>query len=350
MIARSGRLGKFLSVGVLIASVIIVGAFIRAFGYDPAQAARAAWRASFGSPFAIFSGTLKRATPLIALGIAVSVAFRAGVLNIGADGQFLAGASAAVAAGLALSGLPPAALLPIELAAGACGGAMWAGIAAILRRRYDVTEVVSTLLLNFVAVNLIGYLVRGPLQEPSRGYPESSLLGSAARLPLLVRGQRLHYGFAIACVLAGGAWWFATRAASGFRARVVGTSPSVARSASLIDVAVVKSRALVASGAIAGIAGFSEVAGVTYRLYDGLSPGYGYTAIAVALLAGLNPIGVLVSGVMFGALGAGADGMQRDAGIPAEFATIVAALVILGALVLSTVQRASGEHISGEAS
>lgn len=348
MTTRSGRLSRLLPAGVFIASVIAVGVIIRAFGYDPAQAVRAAWRASFGSPFAILSGTLKRATPLIGLGIAVSVAFRAGVLNIGADGQFLAGASAAVATGLAFSGLPAAVLLPIELAAGACGGAIWAGIAATLRRRHDVTEVVSTLLLNFVAMNLVGYLVRGPLQEPSRVYPESSLLGTAARLPLLVRGQRLHYGFAIACVLAGGAWWFATRTASGFRARVVGMSPSVARNASLIDVATVQSRALVASGAIAGIAGFSEVAGVTYRLYDGLSPGYGYTAIAVALLADLNPVGVLASGVMFGALGAGADGMQRDAGIPAEFAAVVAALVILGALVVSTVQRSSGEPANEE--
>lgn len=344
---RMRRSGALLPVGVFVAAVAIVGVVMMLSGYDPVAAAGAAWGASFGSTFAIVSGTLKRATPLITLGIAVSVAFRAGVLNIGADGQFLAGASAAVAAGLMFGGLPRVVLLPAEFAAGLCGGAAWAAIAATLRRRFGVAEVVSTLLLNFVAANLVGYLVRGPLQEPSHAFPQTSLLGEAARLPVLVASQRLHWGFVIACGVAFFAWRFASRSAAGFRARVVGASPAVAHSASLIDVRAVQARALIASGAISGLAGFCEVAGVTFGLYEGLSPGYGFTAIAVALLANLNPLGVLATAVLFGALSAGADGMQRDAGIPAEFAAVVAALVILGTILVSAARRTRATPVAG---
>lgn len=340
MSIRRPGIPSLLPAGVVAASIVAVGLIIRASGYDPAAAAGAVWHSAFGSTFAVFSGTLKRATPLLTLGIAVSIAFRAGVLNIGADGQFLAGAAASVAAGLSLGGLPRPVVLPIELLAGVGGGAAWAAIAATLRRRYEVTEVVSTLLLNFIAANLVGYLVRGPLQEPSHVYPQTPQLAEAARLPILVPGQRLHWGFVISGAVAVAAWWFASRTAAGFRARVAGASPAVAHSAGLVDVASVQSRALIASGAIAGIAGFCEASGVTFRLYEGLSPGYGYTAIAVALLGNLSPPGVVAAAVMFGALGAGADGMQRDAGIPAEFASVVAALIILGTLAVSAARRA----------
>ncbi len=327
---------------VFFASIALVAVCIWAAGYDASRAGSAAWNAAFGSPFAFFSGTLKRATPLLTLGIAISVAFRAGVLNIGADGQFLAGAAASVAVALTFSSWPRMVLLPMELLVGACAGAAWAGGAAVLKRRYAVGEVVSTLLLNFVATNLIGYLVRGPLQEPSHSYPQTPQIAPAGRLPILLPGQRLHWGFVIAVAVAIGAWWFFQRTAAGFRMRVVGASPSVAYSAGLIDVGAVQARALIASGAIAGLAGCCEVAGVTYGLYEGLSPGYGYTAIAVALLGGLGAGGVVVSALLFGALAAGADGMQRDAGIPPEFASIAAAMMILGMLIASTVQRARG--------
>jgi simple sugar transport system permease protein len=221
-----------------------------------------------------------------------------------------------------------------ELTVGVFAGAMWAGVAAWLKRRFGVMEVVSTLLLNFVALNLVGFLVRGPLQEPTGAYPASATLVPVARLPLLMDGQRLHWGFVLSIGIAVAAWWFFRSTAAGFQVRVTGASRTVAASAGRLDVGGVQMWTLVSSGAIAGLAGACEVTGVTYALYEGLSPGYGYTAIAVALLAGLHPLGIIASAVLFGALGAGADAMQRDAGVPAEFAAVATALVVLGVLAI----------------
>ncbi len=324
---------------VVLAAIAVVALVMMVTGFDPVAAARAAVRGAVGSEFALFSATLKRTTPLLMLGLAVAVAFRAGVLNIGADGQFLAGAAAACAFGLAVGDAAGRSVLLGALAVGILAGALWAGVAAWLKRRFNVMEVVSTLLLNFVALNLVGFLVRGPLQEPTGAYPASATLLSAARLPLLLDGQRLHVGFVFSVGLAIAAWWFFRSTAAGFQIRVTGASRTVAASAGRLDVDGVQMWSLVASGAIAGLAGACEVTGVTYALYEGLSPGYGYTAIATALLGGLNPLGIIMSAALFGALGAGADAMQRDAGVPAEFATVVTALVVLGVLAVPGVMK-----------
>ena len=327
-------MGSRVLVPLCVAAIagLVVAALAATAGFDVESAMRAAVRGAFGGSFAIVSATLKRTTPLLFLGVAVAVAFRAGVLNIGAEGQFLSGAAAAVITGLQLHGSPAWLVVPCELAAGIVGGACWAGIAAWLRARFQVQEVVSTLLLNIVALNMVGYLIRGPFQEPTGAYPQSALLEPAARLPLLIDGQRLHLGFALALAIAVLCWWVFEHHAAGFRLLVTGASRSAAASAGLIAVGTVEARALIASGAIAGLAGAAEATGVTFALYEGLSPGYGYTAIAVALLAGLHPLGIIVSATVFGALGAGADAMQRDAGVPAELAAVVAALVVLGML------------------
>lgn len=329
----------FAPAAVVVAAVVIVSLIVVLAGYDLLPAARAAVHGSFGSSFAILSATLKRATPILMLGLAVAVAFRAGVLNIGAEGQFLAGASTACAAGLWAGSFLGRGSVALELLLGAIAGALWAGIAALLKRRYAVTEVVSTLLLNFVAAYLVSYLIRGPLQEPTGAYPQSSLLEPAARLPLLLNGQRLHVGFPLALGLAGFSWWFFRTTAAGFRFRVTGSGRAAAASAGLVNVDAVQMQALVASGALAGLAGACEVTGVTYALYEGLSPGYGYTAIAVALLGGLHPMGIVASATLFGALAAGADAMQRDAGVPAEFASVAAAFIVLGVLAVPSMRR-----------
>ena len=302
---------------------------LAATGHDAVAALRALWSGAFGSGDAIASATLVRATPLILAGLAVAVAFRAGILNVGAEGQLLAGGGAATAVAVAGSSVLGWATGPVALLAGAAAGALWAGIAALLRRRFGVLEVISTIMLNFVALYATGWLVRGPLQEPRRIYPQSPTLPEAARLPLLIPGTRLHVGFALALV-AGIALWAVLRySAAGFRLRATGLNPYAAASAGLIAVPAVTSAAFLASGALAGLAGAVEVTGVTYALYENLSPGYGYTAIAVALLARLHPLGVVATGVLFGALEAGASAMQRDAGVPAVVVTVVEAVLIL---------------------
>ncbi len=298
----------------------------------------ALWRGAFGSRYALFSATLVRAVPLTLTGLAVAVAFRAGVLNIGAEGQFLAGAAAAVATGTLAASLQwgPVAqhwlVLPAALAAGAVLGAGWAGIAAWLRRRFGVLEVISTIMLNFVALDAVAYLVRGPLQEPLHIYPQTAALPPGLHLPLLIPGTRLHLGFALAVAAAAVAWYVLRATAGGFRLRASGANPFAAATAGGINVARTTTRAFLASGALAGLAGAVEVTGVTYALYENISPGYGYTAIAVALLADLRPLGVIAAGILFGALEAGAAAMQRDAGVPSVVASVIEAAVILAVL------------------
>ncbi|HEU4631799.1 MAG TPA: ABC transporter permease [Gemmatimonadaceae bacterium] len=319
--------------------LLLLAALLVAGGHDPAVALRALWRGAFGSADALLSATLVRATPLILAGLSVALAFRAGLLNIGAEGQLLAGAGAAAAVGILFgAALGPAAVL-VVLAAGALAGAAWAGIAAALRLR-GVPEVISTLMLNFVALYGVGYLVRGPLQEPSHVYPQSLPLPESARLPVLLPHTRLHAGIVVALAAAAVLWYALQHTAAGFRVRASGANPDAARSAGGIAVARTTAGAFLASGVLAGLAGASEVQGVTYALYENLSPGYGYTAIAVALLAGLDPRLVVPSGILFGALEAGAGAMQRDAGVPAAVVTVVEAAVILAVLAVTRVRRA----------
>ena len=298
-------------------------------GQDAPGALRALWSGSFGTAYALHSATLVRAVPLVLTGLAVTVAFRAGILNIGAEGQLLAGAAAAAAVGVTLAPALGALTLPVALVAGGAAGAAWAGIAAVARARFGVLDVISTIMLNFVAGHVVSWLVRGPLQEPTRIYPQTPALPDVARLPRIMAGSRLHVGIVLALVAAGVLWLVLARTAAGFRLRAVGASPEAAASAGLVRAGRVAAMAFLASGALAGLAGGVEVAGVTFALYENLSPGYGYTAIAVALLARLSAPGVIMSGLLFGALQAGATAMQRDAGVPSVVVSAVEALVIL---------------------
>jgi ABC-type uncharacterized transport system permease subunit len=317
-----------------IAAAGLVALLAASGGHDPTRALGALWRGSLGSEYAFFSGTLVRATPLILTGLAVAVAFTAGVMNIGAEGQLLAGGTAATVIGLVVGGTARWFALPIALIGGVLAGAAWASVPGWLRRKFGVLEVISTIMMNFVALYLVGYLVRGPLQEPLRIYPQSPPIPEVAQLPLLGE-TRLHIGFGLAIICAATAWWVLRATAAGFRVRVIGASPDAARSAGLVDVAATTFRAFLVSGGLAGLAGAVEVTGVTYSLYENLSPGYGYTAIAVALVGALNPLSTAVSGVFFGALQAGAAAMQRDAGVPSVLATVVEASLILLVLAAS---------------
>ena len=322
----------------LVAAILLVTALLLALGgYDLPTALVALWTGSLGSWYSLTSATLVRAIPLMLSGCAVAIAFRAGVFNIGAEGQLLAGAAAATAAALALPALGVATLV-LSLVLGAAAGAGWAGIAAVLRARFGVLEVISTIMLNFVALYAVSYLVRGPLQEPTHAYPQTSAIGEAVRLGQLPGAGRLHLGLLLALGTVLVAGWMLRYSASGFRLLAVGESPTAAASAGLIAVATVATRAFMLSGALAGLAGAVEVLGVTYALYENISPGYGYTAIAVALLAGLDPWRVVLSAVLFAALEAGAGAMQRDAGVPSTLVSVIEALLILAVVAVQALR------------
>ena len=326
------------AVGLVCLAVALLAAILAAGGYDVPLALAALARGAAGTPDAVWSATLVRATPLLITGLAITLAFRAGVLNIGAEGQLLMGAAAAAAVGLAWHGPAPLVIASV-LVAGIVAGGLWAALAALLKRRFGVLEVISTLMLNFVAQYVLGWLVRGPMQEPTHAYPQSATLDVTARLPIVVPGSRLHVGFVVAVVLAGVLALVLARSAAGFRVRVVGLNPRAAASAGRIDASRVAFGAFVISGALAGLAGAMEVGGVTFALYENISPGYGFSAIAVALLARLHPLGVVATAIVFGALEAGAVAMQRDAGVPSVVVNVVEAVLIL--LVVAADRRRS---------
>jgi simple sugar transport system permease protein len=249
------------------------------------------------------------------------------------EGQFAVGAVAATWLGLELTGVPAILALPAVMAAGALAGALWIAAPVVLRVRFGVTEVISTLLLNFVADAVVSYAVTGPLQEPSRVYPESAPIAASARLPHILPGSRLHLGFVLALVIAGLLWILLRKTTGGFKLRAVGAGPVAARVTGKIATVTVLATALLGSGALAGLGGAMEVSGVSYALYQNLSPGYGFTAIAVALLGAEEPLLVVLAGLLFGALDAGAGVMQRDAGIPAVAVQVVEAVVLLTVVV-----------------
>jgi simple sugar transport system permease protein len=324
----------------LAVTVLFAATLARVGGADPWSAIQALFVGSIGST-ANLSATLLKATPLLLTGAAVMLAFKSGVFNIGAEGQFLVGALAATVVGTAPGPLLGRCVL--VLLAGALAGAVWAVIAAGFRIGRGVNEVITTILLNFIALYLVSYAVDGPLQEAARQYPQSDPLPPAALLWRPIAGSQLHVGVVLAFVMVPAVGALLTRTALGLRLRAAGSNAAAARLAGFPvtrDLTV----AFALSGALAGLAGAVEVAGVTGRLYERISPGYGYTAIAIALLGGLGSGGVIAAGLFFAALSAGAGAMERSAGVSSVLVLAVqgATLLVIAMLDLSTWRRFLG--------
>ena len=310
----------------LTAAALILG------GYSPLLAFQSLLEGSFGSLDSFLGVTLVRAIPLIVTGLAVTVAFKSGVWNIGAEGQFYAGAIAGVWVGLNVGDYPSLLSGSLVFLSAAVAGALWAVLPALMRTRLGVSEVVTTILMNFVAIHLVSYIVRWPLQEARGVFPNTDLIDKSVRLPSIVSGTGLHFGFVVAVILVIGLYFFFSNTSMGFQLRAMGGSPEATRVSGRSSIPGLLIVTFLLSGSLAGLAGGIEIAGRTFALYEGLSPGWGYTAIAVALLANLNFIAVLLTGIFFGALEGGAGAMQREAGIPATWVSAIEALVLLSVL------------------
>lgn len=321
------RVAIAFAIGLL---VLVIG--LEAAGFNSLQAVRAMWQGAFGSWYALTSGTLARAVPLILIGLGLAFAFQAGAFNIGAEGQFYAGAMAATWIGLHMGSWPGLFAVTLPLFGGVVAGALWITIPIWLRHRFGVLEVISTLLLNFVAEALVSLMVQGPLQESQGIYPQSDPVALSARIPFLPT-TRLHWGFVSALVLAAILAFVRSRTLWGFRYRAVGANPQAAEVTGRLPVSRLVGYALLISGMFAGLAGGMEVTGVSYALFQNLSPGFGFTGIAVALLARLNPLGVIGTGILFAALETGSAAMQRDAGVPAVSVYVVEAVIIIVVLI-----------------
>ena len=282
----------------------------------------------FGSKFA-FSEMLTRATPLIFTGLAAALAFRAKLWNIGAEGQLYLGAMATAAIGTGVFDVSGLILIPTIIVSGCAAGAFGMILPAALKIRYGADEVVTTLLLNFIIIIFLQYMLEGPLQDPmGLGWPQSSPILDQGMLPKVMDRMRIHYGFVIALFCAAAAQFMLARSVWGFKLRAVGENMHAARHAglpvnrSLLSVAAI-------SGALAGLAGVSEVAGLKGYLTADLSPGFGYTGIVVAMLAGLSPAGVVAAALFIASVFVGADSMSRAMGVSSYLADLVVATALL---------------------
>jgi general nucleoside transport system permease protein len=324
--------------GAIALAMLLAAVPLALAGADVLGAYRQMAVASVGSLFAL-SETLTRATPLILTGLAAAIAFRARLWNIGLEGQLYLGAVAAVALGAGAVSAPSALLLPLVLAGGALAGALFMLGPTWLKLRLGVDEVVTTLLLNFVALLLVGLLLEGPMQDPmSTGWPQSAPVVDAAALPRLVARTRLHAGFLMALASAVLVWLYMDRTVWGFETRAVGSNAQAAGFAGM-PVARVLLRAGLLSGALAGLAGAGEVVGLKGYLTQDLSPGFGYGGIVVAMLAQLHPLAVVLSALFVAGVFVGADSMSRTVGVPSYIADLVVALSLLAMLLAGLVTR-----------
>lgn len=310
-----------------LAALAIGALLVLLAGANPLTGYLALVMGAFGSVNSVAEVVVKT-TPLLLAGLGIALAFRAGYWNIGAEGQLYMGALAATWVGLNAGAWPAAVALPAAVAAGFAGGALWGLVPGLLRARLGVSEIINTIMFNYIAIYLVSWLVTGPLKEEGGFLPQTDLIADPAVLPRLLPPTRLHAGVLLAVAAAAALYWLMVRSTLGFRVRVVGGNPEAARYA---GISVNGTWVLVAavSGGLAGLAGMSEISGVHQRLLEDVSAGYGYTAIVVALLGWLHPLGVVVAAVLFAALRVGADAMQRALGIPVALVYIIQALVVL---------------------
>lgn len=336
-------LWNFLSPFAAIVAALMIGALILIpAGYNPQVAYRVMWQGAF-SDLRAFSEVLLKATPLIFIGSGLAVAFRCGIWNIGAEGQFYAGAVASTVVGIYLGSLPGFILMPLVIICGFIGGALWGMLAGFLKNRFGANEVVTTIMLNYLAIIGTSYLVTGPMIEEVGKFPQTARISEAAWLPRFLPPTRLHIGFILALITAFVLYLFIFKTSAGYAIRAVGTNPEAARYA---GISVQKNilLAMAISGGAAGLGGAVEVAGITYRLYQLISPGYGFDGIAVSLLVNNNPLGVILSGILFGALRSGSEVMQLSAKVPSVLVFVIQGLVILSVIVFGAYRAVTAER------
>jgi simple sugar transport system permease protein len=335
----SGAFKTFYAAAVIFAAAlaaVLIGALVLwAIGVEPL----AVYKVILTDPLKDMYGIteiLVRTVPLILVALGISVAFRSGILNIGGEGQIQIGIISAAAVALSLPELPKGLLLPLVLLVGTAGGALWGGIAGALKARLGVNEILSTVMLNYIAAQIYGFLLRGPMIDPEEltvgsGTPQTMRLPKAAWLDRLIPGTRLHAGLIIALIMAAVVFVLLWRTAAGFRLRAAGAEPKAARYAGIrVERSLVA--AMLISGGFAGLAGAVEVSGVHRRAIEAISSGYGFSGIVVALFGGLHPAFIVPAAAFFGLLLIGADMTQRAMSVPANMV-----YVLQGAIILSIV-------------
>jgi len=327
--------GPALIAAAALVSFLLSAIVVRWAGGAPISAFHYMFISPLQTRFGITESILS-ATPLIFTGAAVAIAFRAGYWNIGAEGQLLAGTVGATWVGIHAEPLPSIVGVPLILIAGMLFGALWALVPALLRTRLGIDEVVTTLLLNPIALLIISGLLNGPWRNSETGFPDSDVIAKSTQLPIIWPDTRVHLGLALGVIIIVLCWWYVGKMAGGLKLRAVGMAPGAARIAGLPVERTLLVAALV-SGGIAGLGGSSEVAGVAHQLTTGISSGFGYTGVIVATLAALSFIGSLCVALLFGVITVGSFSASRALEIPStigEFVQAVLLLTVIAALVI----------------
>lgn len=316
-------------------TAMVLGALIIRFvGGDPIAAYRGLFEGAFGSAKAL-SETTVWATPYILAGLAVALAFKGGLFNIGAEGQLAFGAVAAAWVGYALPdvlgvSLPAVVHVPLTVGAGVLAGGIWGAIPGWLKARTGGHEVINTIMMNYIALNIASFLLNGPMKDrsPLNVVARTPKIAESARIPPIIAGFRLHWGFILALAMAGLVWWILRKTTLGFEIRTAGANPDAGRYAGVnVPRAIVTTMLL--SGMLAGLAGSLEVTALNYRHELGFSVGYGFDAIAIALLGKTHPAGVVLASLLWGAMRNGASRMQFLTQIPVDVISVIQALILL---------------------
>ena len=324
-------LGRALAAVAPFVLAIVIGAIVLALtGHEPLDVYRLMIVEAFGDQRRI-AASLTAATPLLLTGLAAAVAFRAGVFNVGAEGCFYLGGMAAAIAGYTLGDWPGVLSIPLALLAASVVGGVWLIGPGVLRTRLGVDEVVTTLMMNFIASGLTSWLVNGPLLARGSANSATPAIGANAELPRLLPPTTLHLGFLIslALVIAYGVWSRITVA--GFRSRLVGLNPRFGRAVGIEPLRVFLSMMIV-SGVIGGLAGGIHTLGLVHRFVAGFSPGYGFTGVAIALLARNSAVGVILASILFGALSSAGANIQLFSDVPIEIVEILQGAVMIFAV------------------
>jgi ABC-type uncharacterized transport system permease subunit len=339
---RGAGLNVLIPLVAVALALATVALLLVAVGSNPLDAYRDMWNAALGDRFAL-STTVTKTMPRLLAALGIALALRAGLWNIGAEGQLYVGALATTAVALHAPDLGAPLLIATALVAGALAGAGWALIPGVLRATRGVSEVITSLMLVYIGIQLTNYVLEGPWSQPGSTFPSSPYVPTGASLPIIVDGTLLNAGALVGLALVVLAWFLMSRSTFGLRLNAIGGNERAARVAG-VRVSLMIVLAMGASGAFAGLAGGIEVLGVRGRLVEGFSPGYGFEAIAIALLGRLNAFGILGAALLFGALDAGSAGLQTAAqGVPASISQIAEGLavgyVLLGLGLVSIIQR-----------
>jgi simple sugar transport system permease protein len=315
-------------------AIIIGGIVIALVGGNPFAAYTGLFEGSFGSVKAL-SETAVWASPYIFAGLAVALAFKGGLFNIGAEGQLALGAVSSALVGYALPGflgvqLPMIIHLPLAVGAGMLFGFIWGAIPGALKAYTGAHEVINTIMMNYIALNLVSFLLNGPMKDKSPGnvIARTPEIAEGARIPAIFAGLRVHWGFVLALLVAFLVWWLLWKTTLGYEIRTVGSNPDAAKYAG-INVKRIMTLTMALSGMLAGLAGTIEVTALNYRHELGFSSGYGFDAIAIALLGKTHPLGVVLAAILFAAMRNGATRMQFLTQIPVDIISVIQALILL---------------------